>query len=114
MNIEIEPNALIDALLQKFGESGLCILDSCGAGHTGSHMLYAGVCPYETLAITNADPQDTLDVFDEILAGDRAAIFTICYDFGRELEGVGSAAEKTEPDLFVSTFDSLLVGDYHA
>jgi len=112
MNIELKPDELVNALLQGFSKNGLCILDSCGGDHTGSQRLYAGVLPEESLAIEAAEPNETLGRFDEILAGDRPAVFTISYDLGRKLEGSDDGAETTEPDLFVSTFDSLLVHDY--
>ena len=112
MNIEVKPDELVNALLQRFSNNGLCILDSCGANHTGSQRLYAGLLPCESFAIEAAEPNETLDRFDEILAGGKAAVFTISYDLGRKLEGIGDDAETIEPGLFVSTFDSLLVHDY--
>jgi aminodeoxychorismate synthase component I len=49
-----------------------------------------------------------------MLFRDKASVFTLSYDFGKKLQGIGSDVGTDEPDLFVSLFDSLIVHDYRS
>lgn len=114
--LNISSNELVDALLAVSQHQNICILDSCGVGHLGSHHLIAGVEPVSILEITKDDPSETFKLLDKKLSGDLAAIFTISYDFGRKLVALKSPekefANSSEPDVYVALFDSLIVHDY--
>ena len=110
--IDLNPDQIVAGSLNAGVSSGTCILDSCGTLHRGSQRLLAGVLPLETFEITNRDADETLLFIDEILTGDKAAIFSISYDFGRKLERIGDESVSIEPDIFVALFDSLLIHDY--
>lgn len=94
----------------------MAILDSSGVGHLGSHLLIAGVEPVELLELTSDDRAATLNELDKRLDGDKAAIFTISYDFGKKLLGIKSRekefASLPEPDIYLALFDALVVHDY--
>jgi para-aminobenzoate synthetase component 1 len=114
-SIKITPDVFVPRLLVSGRETGLCILDSCGTEHAGSHMLIAGMFPCETIEFSHPDPTEVLRHIDKIAANNRAAVFTLSYDFGRKLQrgGTGSSArDPSEPDIFISTFDTLLLHDY--
>lgn len=114
--IDMTADELVAALLGLAASETVCLLDSCGVRHLGSHLLIAGIDPVETLEISHADSDLTLSVLDEKLSGERAAVFTISYDFGLKLLGLGSQTGATqgdpEPDLFLSSFEALIVHDY--
>lgn len=114
--IDISADRLIDSLLALPGSQGVCVLDSCGVGHLGSHLLIAGADPVKTLKITNDDPGRTLESFAENLEQDLAGIFTISYDLGLKLEKISPRIKETpafpEPDIYLALFDSLVVHDY--
>jgi hypothetical protein len=114
-SIKITPDVFVPRLLVSGRETGLCILDSCGTEHAGSHMLIAGMFPCETIEFSHPDPTEVLRHIDKIAANNRAAVFTLSYDFGRKLHQNGtssSARDSSEPDIFISTFDTLLLHDY--
>lgn len=104
------------ALLRLSPEHAVCILDSSGVGHLGSHLLIAGIEPVEVFAIANDEASETLKLLDEWLSGASAAIFTISYEFGRKLLGQKSCekelASPSEPDVYLALFDALIVHDY--
>jgi len=114
--IDIGAVDLLSALLTLSESGTVCILDSCGVGYLGSHLLVAGIEPVETVEISNDDPNATLTLLDEKLRGDRASIFTISYDFGRKLLNIESGQsrreDQAEPDIFLAMFDVLIVHDY--
>ena len=110
--IELSADALVTALLRLSERETVSLLDSCGVGHLGSHLLIAGINPTEVHEITNEDPSETLRFLDEKLSGELAAIFTISYDFGLKLEKIESKRERLEPDVFLAMFGALIVHDY--
>ena len=85
--IDISADNLISLLLHLSETETVCILDSCGARHLGSHLMIAGIDPVETLEISNDDPEQTLAVLDEKFGEDLACVFTLSYDFGLKLLG---------------------------
>ena len=106
---------LISALLSLSASERVCILDSCGIGHLGSHLLIAGIDPVEVIEISNKDTDLTLQILDQKLTGDLAAIFTLSYDLGRKMLNIGnreSVTESIEPDAYVACFDVLVIHDY--
>ncbi len=116
--LSITADDLVSALLRLSEKESVCLLDSCGVGHLGSHLLIAGIVPVEFFEITNDDPLETLRLLDETLSGDLAAIFTISYEFGQKLLGLKGRKKKfatsLEPDVFVALFDTLIVHDYNS
>jgi len=110
--VEFSAGQLIAVLLEGDAFPGAAILDSCGVGHVGSHLLIAGSEPSDVLQIKDKDVGETLATLDHIVSQDRAAIFTISYDFGARLLGLEPDGESFEPDVYIATFDSLLLHDY--
>jgi para-aminobenzoate synthetase component I len=110
---DLSPDQFLPVLLASARETGLCLLDSCNAGHPGSDKLIAGIEPARTTAMAG-DIGSTLAALDQLLTGERPVVFTISYEFGRKLQ-LGdrvSADRSTEPDLFAAEFDGLLIHDY--
>lgn len=109
---EIETSA--DDLIRSLLGSGkaVSILDSCGVGHKGSHLLIAGIDPIEQISV-QSDAQEAIEVLEEAVRGDRAAVFTLSYDLGRSLQNVTTRhSSSAEPLLYLASFDSLIVHDY--
>lgn len=106
---------LVSALLSLATDESVCILDSCGIGHLGSHLLIAGIDPVEMIEFSSSDPNKALLTLDNILTGERAAIFTLSYDLGRKMLKIGEDElenETLEPDLFAACFDVFVIHDY--
>ncbi len=112
--IDITADELVSALLQIAASETVCVLDSCGVNHLGSHLLIAGIEPVSTDEIFGESCKKTLSFLDEAVnAKDTASIFTISYDFGEKLLDI--APENSvgpEPDVFIARFDSLIIHDY--
>jgi para-aminobenzoate synthetase component I len=110
-----EINITADELIEKLvGCDDVCLLDSCGVNHLGSHLLIAGISPIERLEITNDNPNTTLQILNErIINPNYASIFTLSYDFGLKLENITSRHKSTEPDVFIATFEALIIHDYN-
>jgi aminodeoxychorismate synthase component I len=109
---EIETSA--DNLIRSLLGSGrpVSILDSCGVGHKGSHRLIAGIDPIEQLSV-QSDAQEAIDLLEEVVRGDRAAVFTLSYDLGRSLQNVATRHPlSAEPFLHLASFEGLVVHDY--
>jgi para-aminobenzoate synthetase component I len=109
-----ELNITADELINKLvGCNDVCLLDSCGVKHLGSHLLIAGISPIEKLEITRDNPFETLKFLNDKLANPTyASIFTLSYDFGLKLENITSRHTSNEPDLFIATFEVLIIHDY--
>ena len=113
--IKLSADELVAKLLRLSENEAVYILDSCGVGHLGSHLLIAGFRPVEIVEVTNEDPIETLHIFDAKSASNRAAIFTLSYEFGTKLQPISAKSKSTdlgEPDLFVALFENLIVHDY--
>jgi len=114
--IDLSASELSSALLGLVEHENVCILDSCGVGHLGSHLMIAGIRPLEVLEIGGEDPIETLAIFDRHLEKGSAAIFSISYDLGPKLEGLVLRRTQdealSEPDIFMSRFNVLVVHDY--
>ena len=113
---DITADELVSALLSLAATETVCILDSCGVGNLGSHLLIAGIEPIEIVEITNNDPAETLSFLDEKLSDDLVSIFTISYNFGLKLFGlvprIKPIENSPEPDVFLARFDVLIIHDY--
>jgi len=114
--IDMTSDELVSALLNIAASETVCILDSCGVGHLGSHLLIAGIEPVEAIEIRNDDPDETLRILDDKLSGEFAVIFTISYDFGLNLLGIDprkkSFSTHQEPDVYIALFNCLIIHDY--
>ncbi len=112
--IQISSENLIDILLNVSKKHQVCFLDSCGIKHLGSHLLICGINPVNVLEITDANPNKILDVLDQTISHKNlASIFTLSYDFGLKLENIQSQFIKSdEPDLFIASFETLIIHDY--
>ena len=112
--INISPDSFVPRLLAAGRDVGLCLLDSCNNRHPDSHLLIAGLFPAGTLEFSNRDIVDSLQLINQVLTGDRAAFFSLSYEFGRKLQAIETrnVEHSDEPDVFVSLFDALLVHDY--
>ena len=108
---------LVASLLALSEKENICLLDSCGVNHLGSHLLLAGINALETFEIFNENPTDTLRFLDDKLSSENLfSIFTISYEFGLKLEKIYSLENKhrtfDEPDIFLAQFDCLIVHNY--
>src|SRR5688500_9979363 len=114
--IDLTADELSSALLGLAEHEDVCILDSCGVGHLDSHLMIAGIRPVEALEIRGEDPVETLAIFARHLEKGTAVIFTISYDLGPRSEGIvarpGPKTSFSEPDIFLSRFEALVVHDY--
>ncbi len=109
--IKLSADELVLALLDISRREPLCLLDSCGVGHLGSHLLIAGIRPVEGVEFSHDDAGETLALLNEKLSGDLPAIFTISYDLGLKMLG-REPKPGLEPDVFVATFENLIIHDY--
>jgi para-aminobenzoate synthetase component 1 len=116
--IDISADHLVARLMAIAPDKRVCLLDSCGVGHLGSHLLIAGIEPVETFEISSDSPDETLKRFEEQLARGLAGIFTISYDLGLKLERIRQRPKEvrtgSEPDIYLALFDTLIVHDYNA
>ena len=114
--LEISADRLIDSLMGLAASEPVFILDSCGVGNLGSHLLIAGIEPLTVDEVTNADAETTLDWFERYLTDKaQASIFTISYDIGNKLLGINPDScipPVAEPDVFLAKFDVLIIHDY--
>lgn len=116
--IKISADNLVRSLLNLANEKRVCLLDSCGVPYLGSHLLVAGIDPLETLEISGANTEKTLQILDRKISQNKpASIFTISYNFGLKLENIEPRAKEfpifPEPDVFLAVFDCLIVHDYN-
>jgi para-aminobenzoate synthetase component 1 len=113
--LDLTAEELVASLLHLSESEPVCILDSCGVGHLGSHRLIAGARAVETIAVSNRDVRETLQLLDEKMSGELSGMFTLSYDFGLELQPIkrrSKPIEPNEPDLFLALFDVLIYHDY--
>lgn len=105
-------DALIDALLRISETETVCILDSCGVGHLGSHLLISGVRPIEAVEVSDPNVDKTLNLLNTKLTGDVSCIFTLSYDFGVKLQSINASHDGHEPDAFLALFPAIVIHDY--
>ncbi|MFN0279823.1 MAG: anthranilate synthase component I family protein [Pyrinomonadaceae bacterium] len=112
--IDISADELVSALLKIAASETVCILDSCGVNHLGSHLLIVGIEPVSVSEISGKDREKTLTFLDEAFTStDSASMFTISYDFGRKLLNIAPDKQNnSEPDIFLAQFDTLIIHDY--
>ena len=114
MEINLSADELVSSLLSVNKDEPVYILDSCGVGHLGSHLLIAGVRPVEMVEMAEKGAPETLELLDRKLSKNLAAVFTLSYDFGTTLQPVSTDPSffGAEPDLFLALFDVLVIHDY--
>jgi para-aminobenzoate synthetase component I len=114
---QIPPDELVEKLLVLSNRRPVCLLDSGGVSHLGSHFLIGGLDPLETFEIFDEDSEKTLRFLDAKLENSEAlAVFTISYDFGLKLEKINPRKKQffhAEPDVFLAIFDCLIIHDYN-
>lgn len=116
-HINLSADELVSALLHLSQNEPVCILDSSGVGHLGSHLLIAGIEPVETVTVRGDDAGVMLSAFESKLSQPNiAAIYTISYDFGLKLQNIQRREKEfetfDEPDIFLALFDCLIIHDY--
>ncbi len=116
LEINISADNLVQKLLQLSETETVCLLDSCGVGHLGSHLLIAGIEPTEVSEVSGNDVQKILSSLDKKLSNAPANFFTLSYDLGLKLENILQREKEIstfpEPDVFLASFDCLIVHDY--
>lgn len=113
LQINLSADELVGALLDLSKDESVFILDSCGIGHLGSHLLIAGLRPVDVIQLSGVDKDATLSQIDDALGRGLAAIFTVSYEFGVRLQPSRSNPRPSdEPDVFLVLFDTLILHDY--
>ena len=115
--ITLSADELVSALLNLSEDEQVCLLDSCGVSHLGSHLLIAGIKPLETHEINDENYQNTLNFLDKKLSNNQTfAFFTMSYEFGLKFNRIKPRKKEfigfDEPDLFLALFDCLIIHDY--
>ena len=111
---DVSADRLISHLLAVSRDKQVSILDSCGVGYLGSHLMIAGIVPVDVHRLTG-NVQETLSKLGRLLSGRHAAIFTIAYDFGKKFqtpEYSRDDADPSEPDIYIALYDQLVIHDY--
>lgn len=110
--LTISADELVGRLLEISRDTRVCILDSCGVGYLDSHLLIAGIEPYELAEFDHSDTS-SLEKLNAAVEGSLPCIFTLSYELGMSLGGVSSRHIKSnEPDVFLARFENLVVYDY--
>ena len=109
LEINLSADDLAGSLLTISEREPVFILDSCGVGHLGSHLLIAGLRPVDSRELRD----ESLTAIDLDLDRGLAAIFTLSYELGFRLQpGQSPGRDSEESDAFVSLFDALVIHDY--
>ncbi|MGD9627858.1 MAG: anthranilate synthase component I family protein [Pyrinomonadaceae bacterium] len=112
LQLDLSADDLVRGLLGRAAEDDVCILDSCGVGTLGSHLIFAGLHPVETLEF-DGPPNEALKELESRVGGDKAVIFTLSYELGNHLQNVPSRhAGSAEPLVFMSVFDTIAIHDH--
>src|SRR5690606_34980208 len=107
--ILISADKLVDRLLEISRDTRVCILDSCGVGYLDSHLLIAGIDPFETTEFAHGEIT-ALDKLIDAIESDLPCIFTLSYELGMALAGVQSRHPVSdEPYVFLARFQTLIV-----
>jgi len=110
--ILISADKLVDRLLEISRDTRVCILDSCGVGYLDSHLLIAGIDPFETTEFAHGEIT-ALDKLNDAIESDLPCIFTLSYELGMALAGVSSRHPPSDdPYVFLARFQTLIVYNY--
>jgi para-aminobenzoate synthetase component I len=115
--IEMSADEVVSALLGLSATEVVCILDSCGVGHLGSHLLIAGVGPVSVTEMSNDNPELIIAELEMLTNSGSAVFFSMSYDLGARLQGITlrhhpERERDRESDLFAACFESLIIHDY--
>lgn len=115
--IKISGDELVRSLLKLSESEKVFLLDSGNVKYLDSHLLVAGIRPLETLSLSHRKPEKSLKIFNEKLNNpSTASVFTISYEFGLKLEDIAyrrnDSAASNEPDIFLATFETLIIHNY--
>jgi para-aminobenzoate synthetase component 1 len=108
--LDLTADELIRGLLKLSETEHVAILDSCGVGHLGSHLLIAGRNGTRTPS-SSAGSRTPSSALEDLIDPERPTIFTLSYDLGARLNGIPMLPSK-EDDVYAVTFDSLIIHDY--
>ena len=101
--VALTADELVRGLLKLSETEHVSILDSCGVGHLGSHLLIAGIDPLAVQEHDSIDGEASLAKLQSAVDSRAACIFTISYDLGRKLQGLTRGLEiSREPDAFIA------------
>jgi len=99
---DITADEIVRGLLKLSRAEHVAILDSCGVGHLGSHLLIGG--------IETPMPASTLE---DLVNANRTTIFTLSYSLGAKLNGIQTIKIDAEPDIYGLSFKTLIIHDYN-
>jgi anthranilate/para-aminobenzoate synthase component I len=99
--LDLTADEIVRGLLKLSETEHVAILDSCGVGHLGSHLLIGGI------GTPIHDP-----ALDDLVDSNRPTVFTLSYKLGAKLNGIATRP-STEPEIFALSFDALFVHDYY-
>lgn len=111
-HIDLSPDELIEKFSNVEAYPRAAILDSSGVGHLGSHLMIACGELAESVELKDAEIDQTLELLDQKLSADKAAIFTLSYNFGARMLGIETVPDRDGPDVYIATFDEIFVHDY--
>jgi len=100
--LNLTADEIVRGLLQLSQTEHVAILDSCGVGHLGSHLLIGG--------IGTPMPAPTLE---DLVNANRPTIFTLSYGLGAKLNAIQTVDIDAEPDIYAIAFESLIIHDYN-
>lgn len=113
--LDISADDLCEHLLSVSRDRRVSILDSCGVGHLGSHLMIAGVEPVDVFCL-NGNADRSLSQLAKVLSHGSAVIFSLSYSLGRKLQLRDERADERiddEPDIYAAAYDQLLIHDYN-
>jgi len=110
--LTISADELVGRLLEISRDTRVCILDSCGVGYLDSHLLIAGIEPFELAEFDHRD-LSSLEGLNTAVEGSLPCIFTLSYELGMSLGGVSSRHIRAGgPHVFLARFENLVVYNY--
>lgn len=113
MQIDATANELIAAAMIMPHDLGVCILDSSGVDHLNSRRLIVGFKPKQAFRFGTADTDIPERIESAVKQIGSAAIFTLSYELGRQLQNIGNPYnDEHEPLAYAVLFDVLASHDY--
>ncbi len=112
--LQLSADRLVESLLGLSRSHAVCLLDSCGVGHLGSHLLIAGVQTVRTSEFSGDANSALAGLERELSDTSTVTFFTLSYEFGSELLGLKNVFDSVEPKIFAASFNCLVVHDYRS
>ncbi len=107
---------LISKLLSLSKTEQVSILDSCDSSYSGARYLIAGIRPVNITEFSGPASQIVQDLSNIFASTEYAAVLTLSYDLGADLQSrakrVRSTSPVDEPPAYLALYDSLIVHDY--